>query len=428
MTIEVRMPQMGESIAEGTLVKWHKRVGDRVKRDEPLFENSTDKDDTEVPSETDGYLTQVLVKEGETVPVQTVVCVLGDAPPDGSRPDPSPVAAATRAEPARSPPAREKASAPPAGDRLREKSSPLVRRLAAEHGVDITRLQGTGASGRVTREDILRHVESRGAGSGARGQSAAPTVPTEDRVEPMSVMRQRIAEHMVSSRRTSAHVTSVFEVDMTAVRSLKDSVAKDFEERHRARITYLPFIISAAASGLRRFPALNASVEGKNVRYHARVNIGVAVALDQGLIVPVIPDADSKSIVDLTRSVNDLARRAREKQLKPEEVQGGTFTITNPGVFGSMIGTPIINQPQVGILCIGAVTKRAVVLPETDAIAIRSMAFLSLTFDHRLVDGATADRFLSDVKSTLEEGRFPDLLHAPAAAQTTSMKPVGKEK
>jgi 2-oxoglutarate dehydrogenase E2 component (dihydrolipoamide succinyltransferase) len=431
VTIEVRMPQMGESIAEGTLVKWHKRVGDRVKRDEPLFEISTDKVDTEVPSETDGYLTQVLVKEGETVPVQTVVCVLGDAPPGGGSLDPLPAATATRAEPARSPPANRRAeseriAAPPTGDRLREKSSPLVRRLAAEHGVDIARLQGSGASGRVTRDDILRHIESRGTQSGPR-QPAAPEAPSEDRVEPMSVMRQRIAEHMVSSRRTSAHVTSVFEVDMSAVRALKDSVAKEFEERHRARITYLPFIISAAAVGLRRFPALNASIEGKNVRYHARVSIGVAVALDQGLIVPVIADADTRGILDLTRSVNDLARRAREKQLKPEEVQGGTFTITNPGVFGSMIGTPIINQPQVGILCVGAVTKRAVVLPDTDAIAIRSMAFLSLTFDHRLVDGATADRFLSDVKSTLEESRFPDLLEAPGTAQVAARKPGGKE-
>jgi 2-oxoglutarate dehydrogenase E2 component (dihydrolipoamide succinyltransferase) len=340
-TIEVRMPQMGESIAEGTLVKWHKRVGDRVKRDETIFEISTDKVDTEVPSEADGYLVEVLVKEGETVPVHSVVCVLGESPPDGSRPEAPPRPAARPAAagpPAPSPPASRAGAGQPAATRLRERSSPLVRRLAAEHGVDIARIEGTGTSGRVTKEDVLRHLATR---------SAAPPVPEgpeEDRVEPMSVMRQRIAEHMVASRRTSAHVTSVFEVDMTAVRSLKDSLAREIEERHGAKITYLPFVIQAVAYGLRRFPALNASIEGTNVRYHARINVGVAVALDQGLIVPVIMDADARGIPGLAASVNDLARRAREKRLKPEEVQGGTFTITNPGVFGSMIGTPIIHQ------------------------------------------------------------------------------------
>jgi 2-oxoglutarate dehydrogenase E2 component (dihydrolipoamide succinyltransferase) len=429
VTIEVRMPQMGESIAEGTLVKWHKKVGDRVKRDETLFEISTDKVDTEVPSEADGYLVDVLVKEGETVPVHSVVCILGDAPAGTGRPaaarEAPPTAAAPAGRPAPAPAA--KGASPPGGDRLREKSSPLVRRLAAEHGIDITGIRGTGISGRVTKEDILRHIESGASGSRAvpeirrtpaerAGPAAGPETAAEDRVEPMSVMRQRIAEHMVLSRRTSAHVSSVFEVDMTAVRALKDSLAKDVEERHGARLTYMPFIINAVAAGLRRFPALNASIEGKDVRYHGRVHIGVAVALEQGLIVPVIRDADAMGIIEITLAVNDLARRAREKQLKPEEVQGGTFTITNPGVFGSMIGTPIIHQPQVGILCVGAVTKRAVVLPDTDAIAIRSMAFLSLTFDHRLIDGATADRFLAGIKAALEECRFPDPLLAPQEA------------
>ena len=420
MTIEVRMPQMGESLAEGTLVKWHKKVGDRVRRDEPLFEISTDKVDTEVPSSADGYVIKVLVKEGETVPVHTVVCLLGDAIPAQEVTRPS--------QEARSPPEGAAAHLPagralqPAEGhsraessssretRLLEKSSPLVRRLAAEHGIDIRTLKGSGTDGRVTKDDILRFIE----GQGAARLQAAPPAPithrdTEDRIEPMSVMRQRIAEHMVLSRKTSAHVTSVFEVDMTGVRALKDSLLAEFEERHKTRLTYLPFIVQATARALLRFPLLNASVEGKNIHCHGDVNMGIAVALDDGLIVPVIRKAHGKGILSLAKAVNDLAQRARSKQLKPEEVQGGTFTITNPGVFGSLIGTPIINQPQVGILCVGAIQKRPVVLSDTDAIAIRSMAYLSLTFDHRLVDGAVADRFLAEVKSTLEGTSFLDI-------------------
>jgi len=405
MPIEVKMPQMGESIAEGTLVKWHKKVGDRVKRDEPLFEISTDKVDTEVPSPADGFLLRVDVNEGETVPVRSVVCVLGETQTAGDGGPAPPKATVT--------PGAEKPSrgaAPPRRDSdpgARQRSSPLVRRLAEEHGIDISRLEGTGTGGRVTKEDILQAVE-RGGRAASR-----PRVPQEgeagDRVEPMSPMRERIAEHMIASRRTSAHVTSVFEVDMTAVRGLKDSLQRE-AEKAGAKLTYMPFVAHAITENLRRFPALNASIEGKNVRYHERIHMGVAVALEDGLIVPVVTDAGDRSIVDLARAMADLAARARSKALKPEEVRGGTFTITNPGVFGSLIGTPIIHQPQVAILCVGAVEKRPVVLPGTDAIAIRSMAYLSLSYDHRLIDGATADRFMAGVKASLESGSVDEAL------------------
>ncbi len=406
----VRMPQMGESIAEGTVVKWHKKVGEKVRRDETLFEISTDKVDTEVPSPCDGRLAEVLVKEGETVPVHTVVCILGTG--DGAANDaasanaksgssgvlplPTVSPGAQPSVPASGPTAPEAATS--RADRLRELSSPLVRRLAAEKGIDIKTLSGSGTGGRVTKEDLLQHI--------ARMEQPAPRVSTEDRVEPMTPMRQRIAEHMIASRRASAHVSSIFEVDMTVVRKLKDSRAAEYETQHKTKLTYLPFVLQAVARALRKHPKLNASIEGKNVRYHGEVHLGVAVALDDGLIVPVVRQADSKDLPTLAKVVSDLAQRARSKQLKPEEVQGGTFTVTNPGVFGSLIGTPIISQPQVAILCIGAITKRPVVLAESDSIAIRSMVFLSLSFDHRLVDGAVADRFMADVKNQLESGAF----------------------
>ena len=405
MPIEVKMPQMGESIAEGTLVKWHKKVGDRVKRDEPLFEISTDKVDTEVPSPADGFLQRILVTEGETVPVRSVVCLLGDGEssnreesgaPAARREGPVPAAAANAPRPAATAGSAAKSPGP--------RTSPLVRRLAAEHGVDISRIAGSGEGGRVTKEDILALIEK-----GPRAAPAPAPASEGDRIEPMSVMRERIAEHMVSSRRTSAHVTSVFEVDMTAVRALRDSLAAE-AEKSGVKLTYLPFIARAATDELRRFPALNASIEGKNVRYHGKVHLGVAVALDDGLIVPVVRDADSRSVPDLARAMADLAGRARSRALSPEEVRGGTFTITNPGVFGSLIGTPIIHQPQVAILCVGAVEKRPVVLPGTDAIAVRSMAYLSLSYDHRLIDGAVADRFMASVKGTLETSDFEDAL------------------
>jgi 2-oxoglutarate dehydrogenase E2 component (dihydrolipoamide succinyltransferase) len=425
---------MGESLAEGTLVKWYKKVGDSVRRDEPLFEISTDKVDTEVPSSADGYVLKVLVKEGETVPVHTVVCLLGDGTPAEDRAKPGPESkrtsegggaappvgrggAKTSSSPVESPGGGDSASSVTrsreAGGRetrLLEKSSPLVRRLAAEHGIDLKTVRGTGTDGRVTKDDILRSIEERKTTPSREASPAALEAgELEERIEPMSVMRQRIADHMVLSRKTSAHVTSVFEVDMTGVRALKDSLLAEFEKRHHTRLTYLPFIVQAVARALRRFPLLNAAVEGKNIHYHGEVNLGVAVALDDGLIVPVVRNADRKDLPALAKAINDLAQRARSRQLKPDEVQGGTFTITNPGVFGSLIGTPIINQPQVGILCVGAIQKRPVVLPGTDAIAVRSMVYLSLTFDHRLVDGAVADRFLAEVKSTLESTSLPDI-------------------
>jgi 2-oxoglutarate dehydrogenase E2 component (dihydrolipoamide succinyltransferase) len=422
MTVEVRMPQMGESIAEGTVVRWFKRPGDKVARDEPLFEISTDKVDTEVPSPEAGYVARILVAEGETVPVNTVVCHLSrEAAGGAARPAleraaaPAATAPPTTVPPAAAPPPagpRGKGAAeapPPSGEkRLREKSSPLVRRLAAEHGIDLAALEGSGTGGRVTKDDILRRIAERGAGVGAGGgPGEAPRLPLEDRVEPLSVMRRRIAEHMVMSRRTSAHVSTVFEVDMTEVRARRDALHDEYETRHGLKLTYMPFIIGAVAEGLTRHPLLNAAIEGETVRYHGRVNLGVAVALDDGLIVPVVRDAEKKSLLELTQAVSDLAGRARSKKLVPEEVHGGTFTITNPGVFGSLIGTPIINQPQVGILCVGAVEKRPVVLPGTDAIAVRSMVFLSLTFDHRLIDGAVADRFMAGVKARLERPPAP---------------------
>jgi 2-oxoglutarate dehydrogenase E2 component (dihydrolipoamide succinyltransferase) len=421
VTIEVAMPQMGESLTEGTLVKWHKKAGDRVLRDEPLFEITTDKVDTEVPSPQDGYLLKILVQEGETVPVRTAVCLLSERVPDG---DTAPAAAATSA--ALAPPPDAAASGPraasraaaqeaPAGatagdleTRLRERSSPVVRRLAAEHGFDLQSIPGSGLHGRVTREDLQRHIEGR-AGSGPG------TSPGEDRIEPMSVVRQQIAEHMLLSRRTSAHVTSVFEVDMTVVRRQKEALATQFQAEHAVKLTYLPFIAQAVCAALEKHPALNAAIEGKNVRYHRDVNLGVAVAVDAGLIVPVLRQAQTRSLPQLAKGIQDLAEKARSRRLRPEDVQAGTFTLTNPGVFGSLIGTPIIHQPQVAILCVGAVTRRPVVVPDTssgleesEAIAIRSMAYFSLSFDHRLIDGATADRFLADVKARLEGWKHPE--------------------
>ena len=407
----IRMPQMGESIAEGTLVKWHKAVGDTFRRDETLFEISTDKVDTEVPAPRDGRLLRIEVTEGQTVPVNTVVAWIGakdsEAPSASAAAAASPPAAQRGAstgaasEPAR--PARPAATAtatakPPRSDssreaRLREKSSPFVRRIAAEHGIDLKSLSGSGTSGRVTKDDILSAVAQLEARTPAAGV---------DRVEPMTVMRQKIAEHMVLSRRTSAHVSSVFEVDLTLVRALKDALAAEYQEKHKTKLTYLPFILRAVAQALREFPLLNASVEDQRIHYHGDVNLGVAVALEEGLIVPVIPKADQKDLPALARAVQELAQKARSKQLRPEDVQGGTFTVTNPGVFGSLIGTPIIHQPQVAILCIGAVQKRVVVLEESDAIAIRSMAYFSLSFDHRLIDGAVADRFMARLKAMLE--------------------------
>ncbi|MDQ1728010.1 MAG: hypothetical protein QOD33_135 [Pyrinomonadaceae bacterium] len=479
MATEVVMPQMGESIAEGTITKWLKQVGDHVDRDEPLFEISTDKVDAEIPSPAAGTLTEIRFKEGETVEINVTVAVLdgdGAATPPAALPttatavakesateeapatDP-PVnvapprqaqvdaAAATEAEvPAAKPapseqtaapvktsePERTKLPAAPTGngggamataeELRRTKSSPLVRKIAQEHGVDIGRLEGTGLSGRVTKNDILSFIEAGGPATAASAQptrasssvpeppAPAPVKPAEgDRVEAMSVMRKKIAEHMVQSRRTSAHVTTVYEIDMTRIAKLRAQEKDSFAERTGTKLSFMPFIFQAVTTALRKFPIFNAQVSGDQIIYKRDVNLGMAVALDWGLIVPVIKRADDLSISGLARAANDLADRARTKQLKPDEVGGGTFTITNPGVFGGLFGTPIINQPQLAILGVGKIEKRAKVLstPEgDDYLAIRSMAYFALSFDHRVIDGADAERFLAFIKEQLEAGEF----------------------
>jgi pyruvate dehydrogenase E2 component (dihydrolipoamide acetyltransferase) len=483
MATDVVMPQMGESIAEGTITKWLKNVGDHVDRDEPLFEISTDKVDAEIPSPAAGTLTEIKAREGETVEVNTVVAVLDGngakpasvetpaateqetpapakaeapkqetppPPPTIERPKPTittveqgaPKAPSgktevkplvRRDEPAREvsapaiAPRSDAGSAASAEELRRTKSSPLVRKIAEEHGIDIKQLEGTGMSGRVTKNDILSFIESGApaqpraaqpsAGSqlapqiGAPGTQHIPAMkPAEgDRVEQMSVMRKKIADHMVLSRRTSAHVTTVYEIDMTKVAKLRDESRKSFQDRTGTKLTFMPFIFKAVTDAIRKFPVFNSQVSGDQIIYKRDINLGMAVALDWGLIVPVIKRADDLSISGLARAANDLADRARTKQLKPDEVAGGTFTITNPGVFGGLFGTPIINQPQVAILGVGKIEKRARVLTTSDGedyIAIRHMAFFALSFDHRIVDGADAEKFLAYIKEHLENAQF----------------------
>src|ERR1051325_4275372 len=457
MSTEVVMPQMGESIAEGTITKWMKKVGERVERDEPLFEISTDKVDAEIPSPAAGTLTEVRFKEGDTVEVNTVVAVLdGDGtataeapaakvieakpaqpvapppPPAAAPPPPPPPVQAKPAPPPPPPPPpvekpaeKRDGTAPTAEELRRTKSSPLVRKIAQEHGVDISKLEGTGLSGRVTKNDILSFIESGTAPVPAPSAAApfapAPAPPDEpgapppprpqlgDRVESMSVMRKKIAEHMVLSRRTSAHVTTVYEIDMTRVARLRDEHRDEFYQRTGTKLSFMPFIFEAVNKGLRKFPIFNAQVSGEQIIYKQDINLGMAVALDWGLIVPVIKRADDLSISGLARTANDLADRARTKQLKPDEVTGGTFTITNPGVFGGLFGTPIITQPQLAILGVGKIEKRAKVMTSADGddfLAIRWMAYFALSFDHRVIDGADAERFLAFVKEQLESGDF----------------------
>jgi pyruvate dehydrogenase E2 component (dihydrolipoamide acetyltransferase) len=466
MSTEVVMPQMGESIAEGTITKWLKKVGEHVERDEPLFEISTDKVDAEIPSPAAGTLTEVRYNEGDTVEVNVVVAVLDG---DGAQPA-TPEKAAEEVKPAEQAPAKVEPPAlpqpvqktepqpaeptpeptpkpaPPAPvsepkissaaaqtestgdesveDLRRTKSSPLVRKIAQEHGVDITKLEGTGVSGRVTKNDILSFIESGSTKPAAAPVEAprfqappaaelpAPPPPKPmagDRVEQMSVMRKKIAEHMVMSRRTSAHVTTVYEIDMTRIAKLREAQRDEFYQRTGTKLTFMPFIFEAVNKGLRKFPIFNAQVNGDQIIYKQDINLGMAVALDWGLIVPVIKRADDLSISGLARAANDLAERARTKQLKPDEVTGGTFTITNPGVFGGLFGTPIINQPQLAILGVGKIEKRAKVLTTPDGddfIGIRWMAYFALSFDHRVIDGADAERFLAYIKELLETGDF----------------------
>ncbi len=409
---DIVMPQMGESIVEGTLTKWLKRVGDRVERDEPLFEISTDKVDSEIPAPAAGVLAEVLVEEGKTVAINTIVGRI-DGAGDGAKPY-SPPAQPSRPVVEATPPAATPAPAAVSTPRAAEPGdvgplSPLVRRLARENNVELSQVRGTGLGGRITRQDVEAHIAARGSMVVAAPRALAeapPPLPVaraeapRTRVEPMSMMRQKIAEHMVFSKRTAAHVTTVHRVDMTRIVRMREKIKGDFQARYGYALTYLPFVTRAACEALRTYPILNASIEGANILYHNEINVGIAVALDNGLIVPVIRNADERNVVGLQRAIVDLAARARSKQLKPDEVQGGTFSITNFGSFGSVFATPVINQPQVAILGVGAVEKAPVVVD--DAIAIRSMTYLALTFDHRLIDGALADQFTGKVKSILE--------------------------
>ena len=418
--VDVLMPQMGESIAEGTLSKWLKKVGDAVKRDEPLFEISTDKVDAEIPAPAAGVLAEIKVQEGQTVPVQTLVAVLetekGAAAPAPAKPEPPKAAApapAAAAAPAVRPavrPADGAGGVQTAEERLRTKSTPLVRKIAAEHRVDISRIPGSGYAGRVTKQDILGYIERAPTAPGPRPQAPGPAGPVEhpavepwpgDRVEPWSKIRKITADHMVMSKRVSAHVASFFEVDFTRVAQLR---AKATEKP-----TFLAYIVKACAQNLRKHPVVNAAVSGDSTIYRAEVNIGIAVALDWGLIVPVIKHADALSLTGIARAIGDLGERARTKKLLPDDIQRGTFTITNPGGFGPFAGIPIINQPQVAILGVGAIEKRPKVVTASDgteSIAIRTMGMLTMSYDHRVVDGANADRFLADVKQLLQE--FPE--------------------
>ncbi len=480
MSTPVIMPQMGESIAEGTITKWLKKVGDSVKRDEPIFEISTDKVDAEIPSPVAGTLTEIKVNEGQTVAINTVVGVIGEAgeqtasaPAPAATAAPAPAPRTAEAQPAPPAPQPEAKPAPPAQapapaaaappppsasparpaapapapaqaqggqvesieDRIRRRSSPLVRKIAQENAIDIGDLEGTGIHNRVTKNDVLSYLENRkvagpapaaapapsraatapaevvGRAEPAEAPAPRPAIPLTDRDEvvAMTKIRKITAENMILSKRTSAHVTTVFQVDYTNIAKIRAKHKDAFVEKNGVKLTYLPFIFRAAIQALREFPQVNASIDGDNIVYHKDIHLGMAVALDWGLIVPVIKSADEKSILGLARATQDLAERARTKRLKPEEIQGGTFTVTNPGVFGSLFGTPIIPQPQVAILGVGTIEKRPVVVNDEngqDALGIRTVGYLALSFDHRLIDGADADRFMASVKKTLETGEF----------------------
>ena len=441
--VDVIMPQMGESIAEGTLSKWLKKVGDEVKRDEPIFEISTDKVDAEIPAPSAGVLAEILVVEGQTVEVQTIVArietekgavtagavavpvpsvgVAAGGPPRSERKPPL-TEPAHQTDAAGIVPAPSTAGGNGLDERLRTRSSPLVRKIAAEHGLQLAAIPGSGVQGRVTKRDIEQYIASGAsatpapalrssmhAPAGAASHGPAPEAWPGDTVEPMSRIRALTSDHMVASRRTNAHVTSFFEIDLTRVARIRQKTRAAFEDQTGQKLTFLPFIIKTVVDALQQYPVLNASVSGSNIIYRKQYNIGIAVALDWGLIVPVITGADHLSLSGLTRALNDLADRARTKRLKPDEVQQATFTITNPGVFGSLMGTPIIPLGTSAILGLGAIEKRPKVITGTDGedtIAIRTCAYFSLSFDHRVVDGSDADKFLAAIKTGLEA--FPD--------------------
>ena len=441
---DVVMPQMGESIVEGTITKWLKKPGDKVQRDEPLFEISTDKVDAEIPAPSSGVLEEIKVPEGTTVQVNTVVASISSdgAGAAAAKPAPQEASVATPAAPA-NPPAQAQAAPPPPAQAAPSaqpaaaaqhkdviefpqgvedehvRSSPLVRRIARENNVDLARVQGSGLGGRITKQDILTYLEKGPAQPAAISGSAAPAISTPapamapppapaaipGELVAMSQMRKIIAQRMVESRRTSAHVHNLFEVDMTRIVNLRNKLKGSFEQRYGARLTFMPFFVRAAIIGLQQFPIINASMEGDSIRYHQHVNMGIAVALDWGLIVPVLKDAEEKNFLGLQRGISDLGERARSKKLVPDEVQGSTFTVTNPGTFGAVFGLPIINQPNVAIMGVGGITKAPVVITDkdgTDSIAIRSLVHLTLGYDHRIIDGAVADQFMALVKKTLE--------------------------
>jgi pyruvate dehydrogenase E2 component (dihydrolipoamide acetyltransferase) len=421
MPTDIVMPQMGESIFEGTITKWLKKPGDKVQRDEPLFEISTDKVDAEIPAPASGILQDIKVVEGNTVQVNTVV---GTIAGDGEAATPAPKASAPAA-PAKPPAALPAPAAPVAPQATAEptqedddhaRSSPLVRKIAREHNVNLSQVAGTGMGGRITKQDIMAFLEK--PDTPAAPRDSAPAAPTSalrpapapaaaipGDLVPMTQMRKIIAQRMIESRRTSAHVHCMFEVDITRIVQLRNKTKSAFEQRHGARLTFMPFFVRSTIIGLQQFPIVNASIEGDNIRYHRHVNVGIAVALDWGLIVPVLKNADELNFLGLQRGISDLGERARSKKLKPDEVEGSTFTVTNPGQFGAVFGLPIINQPNSAILGVGGITKVPLVVTDregNDSIAVRSVVHLTLGYDHRLIDGAVADQFMAFVKKTLE--------------------------
>ena len=435
MPTEIIMPQMGESIVEGTITKWLKKPGDKVQRDEPLFEISTDKVDAEIPAPASGVLQEIKVSEGTTVGVNTVVgtiAVDGEASAAPAKPAPS-APVAEKPAPEKKPEIKEEmrpattsapapaASAPPAQQSNEEeetRSSPLVRKIAREHGVNLSQISGTGLGGRITKQDIMAFVERPSASPvapspPAQQPAAAVSKPASPPASaaypgdlvPLTNMRKIIAQRMIESRRTSAHVHCMYEVDFTRIVTLRAKQKNAFEQRHGVRLTFMPFFVRAAIIAVQQFPIINASMEADNIRYHRNVNVGIAVALDWGLIVPVLKNAGDLNFLGLQRGITDLGERARTKKLKPEDVEGSTFTVTNPGQFGAVFGLPIINQPNSAIMGVGGITKQPLVITDkegNDSIAIRSVVHLTLGYDHRLIDGAVADQFMALVKKSLE--------------------------
>ena len=443
MPTDIVMPQMGESIVEGTITKWLKKPGDKVQRDEPLFEISTDKVDAEIPAPASGVLQEIKVTEGTTVGVNTVVGTIAvdgeaaaakpaapaKAAPESSAGVPPAVAGPSRPR-TPAPETQQQASEPPARDDEEEtRSSPLVRKIAREHNVSLSQITGTGLGGRITKQDIMQFIENQGsqptrvgtaASAAPRSEASAAAPPALEPGQPprpaapapypgdlvpMSNMRKLIAKHMIESRRTSAHVHCMYEVDFTRIVNLRNKLKSGFEQRHGARLTFMPFFVRSAVMALQQWPIINANIEGDNIHYHRHINMGIAVALDWGLIVPVLKNAGDLNFLGLQRGITDLGERARNKKLKPEDVEGSTFTITNPGQFGAVFGLPIINQPNSAIMGVGGITKQPMVITDkdgTDSIAIRSVVHLTLGYDHRLIDGAVADQFMAQVKKNLE--------------------------